>query len=176
MGAVLLAITDLGGRHVNPTLLVLNSFAAATLLVAGAAKLAVPHPLRRALRELTSRPVPVAAIRGFAAVEIVVAFALLLPVFAVGLGVLGAVFVAAGLAGHLRRSSVPCGCLGGGNHALGLRNALVGVAFLGVAVVDVASGPVLSRAAPLVAAAATILLCFWTHRLLMRRLLLRRSV
>ncbi len=165
----------------NSALLAVNALAAATLLVAAAAKLAVPQPLVRALRELTPRPVPVVGIRAFAVLEAAVAVAVLLPatraVGGAGLGGLGAVFVAAGVAGQLRRSSVPCGCLGGGNHALGLRNVGVGAAFLGVAglnLTTVAADPQLWRAAPLVAAAATVLLCLWTHRLLIRRLVLRK--
>jgi hypothetical protein len=166
------------------TLLAVNSLAAATLLVAAAAKFAVPRPLRRALHELSPRrAVPVAAVRAVAVAEFAVALALLLPWATVaagaGLGALGTAFMAAGIAGHLRRSSVPCGCLGGGSHALGLRNVVAGAVFLGVAglnVTAVASDHGPWTAAPLLAAAATILLCLYTHRVLMWRLLRARPI
>jgi hypothetical protein len=163
----------------DPALIALNSLAAAGLLVAGATKLVVPQPVRRALRELApEREIPVSAVRVFAGAEIVVAFALLLPETRVaagfGLVALGLTFAVAGVAGRVRRSTVACGCLGGGDRALGLRNVLAGAAFLGVAglnVVTVSSHPDPWNAAPLAGAAATLLFCAWTHRALMWRLL-----
>jgi hypothetical protein len=171
---------------VGPAFLIMNSLAAATLLVAGASKVVVPQPLRRALHELTPRHagiVSVGVVRAFAVAEVVIAFGVLLPwarvVAGVGLGVLGATVMVAGVAGHLGRSSVPCGCLGGGNHALGLRNVLVGAVFVGVAAINVTTvppDPGLWTAAPLAAAAATVVLCVWTHRMITWRLLRARPI
>ena len=163
----------------GPVLIALNSLSAGGLVVAGATKLVVPQPVRRALCELApGREIPVAAVKTFAVAEIVVAFALLLPSTRVaagyGLAALGLTFTLAGAAGRLRRSTVACGCLGGGDRALGPRNVLAGVAFLGVAGLNVStgsSGPDAWTVAPLAGAAATLLLCAWTHRALMWRLL-----
>jgi hypothetical protein len=190
----------------DPVLIALNSLAVGGLMVAGATKLVVPQPVRRALRELVpgdggsplrgdrpvtgrallngalaralGREIPVAAVKAFAVAEILVALGLLLPSTRVaagyGLAALGLTFTIAGAAGRLRRSTVACGCLGGGDRALGLRNVLAGVAFLGVAglnVTTVPSDPDPWAAAPLTGAAATMLLCVWTHRALMWRLL-----
>ncbi|WP_204005176.1 MauE/DoxX family redox-associated membrane protein [Virgisporangium aurantiacum] len=163
----------------DPVLIALNSLAAGGLMVAGATKLVAPQPVRRALRELvTGHEIPVAAVKAFAVAEIVVAFAVLLPstrvVAGYGLAALGLTFTIAGAAGRLRRSTVACGCLGGGDRALGLRNVLAGVAFLCVAGLNVATGssdPDGWTAAPLAGAAATLLLCALTHRALMWRLL-----
>jgi hypothetical protein len=163
----------------GPVLIALNSLVAGGLIVAGATKLVVPQPVRRAVRELVpDREIPVAAVKAFAVAEIVVAFALLLPSTRVaagyGLAALGLTFTVAGAAGRVRRSTVACGCLGGGDRALGLRNVLAGVAFLGVAGLNAlagASDPDAWVAAPIAGAAATLLLCAWTHRALLWRLL-----
>lgn len=163
----------------DPVLIALNSLAVGGLMVAGATKLVVPQPVRRALRELApGREIPVAAVKAFATAEILVALGLLLPSTRVaagyGLAALGLTFTIAGAAGRVRRSTVACGCLGGGDRALGLRNVLAGVAFLGVAglnVTTVSSDPDPWISAPLAGAAATLLLCAWTHRVLMWRLL-----
>jgi hypothetical protein len=166
----------------GPVLVTVNSLASAALLVAGATKLAVPQPVRRAVREL-SGDIPVSAVRAFAVAEMLVAFGLVLPamrVFAgMGLGVLGAVFVASGVAGRVRRSAVPCGCLGSGQHALGLRNVVAGALFLGAAGLNTVAGSTGGdpwTAAPLIAAVLTLLLCLWINRALMWRLLRPRPV
>jgi uncharacterized membrane protein len=163
-----------------------NSLASATLLTAAAAKFAVPQPLRRALHELVPDrgSIPVGVVKILAAAETLISLALLIPatraVAGVGLGALGLLFAAAGLAGYIRRSAVPCGCLGTGSRALGLRNALVGLVLLGVAGLNVvgapSSDPGLWRAAPLISAAATLVFCLWTHRRLAWRLLRTRPV
>jgi hypothetical protein len=164
----------------DPVLIALNSLAVGGLMVAGATKLVVPQPVRRALREVApGHEIPVAAVKAFAVAEILVALALLLPstrvVAGFGLAALGLTFAVAGAAGRVRRSTVACGCLGGGDRALGLRNVLAGVAFLGVAGLNVAGVPSADpdpwNAAPLAGAAATVLLCAWTHRALMWRVL-----
>jgi hypothetical protein len=163
-----------------------NSLSSATLLTAAAAKFAVPQPLRRALHELLPArgPAPVGVVRALAAAEVLVSLALLLPAARAaagfGLGALSVLFIVAGLAGHLRRSAVPCGCLGSGSHALGLRNALVGVALLGVTGLNLLAAPSSDpgpwKAAPLTATAVTLVFCLWIHRRLAWRLLRARPV
>ncbi|GAA1027628.1 hypothetical protein GCM10009557_09760 [Virgisporangium ochraceum] len=163
----------------DSALIAVNSLTAAGLIVAGTTKLVVPQPVRRALRELLpGHEVPAAAVKIFAAAELMVAITLLLPASSVaagyGLAVLGLTFAVAGLAGRARRSTVAFGYLGGGDQALGLRNVLAGVAFLGVAGLNVAavsSDPDPLNAAPLAGAASTLLLCAWTYRALMWGLL-----
>lgn len=157
---------------------------AALLANAGIAKLVVPDPARRALSELLppldgrlSRSV----IRGFAGVELAVAAALLIPALRRPAGALtvalGAVFALLGTAGLLRRSSTPCGCLGGSSQSpLGLVNVSLGgvLGLAGVLNVLRATPPPGrddAAASLLLAAIGSLALCLWLHRRLIAQLL-----
>lgn len=107
------------------------------LLRAGAAKLAVPGPAAAALSEL--RPgrgsVPAGAVRAFAAAELLVALATVVPALraaaAAAVALLGAGFALAGALGSARRSHVPCGCFGaGGTRPLGASGVWLGLLFV----------------------------------------------
>lgn len=124
----------------------LTHAAVLTLLVrAGAAKLAVPGAAAAALAELRPGrgPVPAAAVRGFAAAELLVAFGTVVPALraaaAVAVALLGAAFAAAGALGAARRSRVPCGCFGtGGTRPLGATSLALGLLFAAAGTVQTA--------------------------------------
>ena len=108
---------------------------AGTLLCAGAAKLAVPVHLGRAIRDLAPavRGQAVSLARLVGAVEVGTALALsILPLRPVGSAagvVLGVVFAASGTAAVARGVRAPCGCFGRtGERPLGVRNVVVGLA------------------------------------------------
>jgi Methylamine utilisation protein MauE len=156
-------------------LLIFNAMVAAVLLQAGLFKMATPAPLRRALAELLSsraRWMSDRAVRAGAAAEIMTAVALLVPQSrvpaGVAAGVLGATFVSAGVAGRLRRGSVPCGCLAsGGRQPLGRASILLGLAIVAVAaanILEVVQGADYAAGAPVTAALFTLLTCLWVNR------------
>jgi len=167
------------------TFVVLNSGAATVLLQAGLYKFAVPAPLRRALVELApgySGAIGDGLIRVVAAVEILVGVALLTPVTrvpaAIAASVLGAAFAALGVAGWLRRSAAPCGCLGAtGSRSLGLVNVAVGLLLILFGV----SGTVVTfpdgsyRLGPVLTALFLLLLCVWMNRGVALHLLRRKA-
>lgn len=106
------------------------------LLRAGAAKLVTPGPAAAALGELRygRRPVPLRAVRLFAAAELLVAFAGVVPALrvmaAAAVAALGCCFAAAGVLGAVRGGSVPCGCFGtGGGRPLGAASGWFGLLF-----------------------------------------------
>jgi hypothetical protein len=115
---------------------------AAALLCAGLTKLAVPAATRAALTELVPVTAGMAglAVSTLAVAESASAVALLNPASrpagAAGATLLGVLFTVAGLAGHARHATAPCGCyLSSGGPPLGTRNVVVGllVAAMGVA-------------------------------------------
>jgi hypothetical protein len=164
-----------------PTLVVVNSTAAAVLTLAAAAKLASPTYVSRAIRELTAISVPSRAVRLFALGEFTVGFCLSLPgtrsFAAVAVGALGIAFAIVGVTGKLRRATVGCGCFGVTSHRpLGLRSAVVG---LGLALVlplnhattlarDTQAHYV--RLAPAVTALASLALAMSLHRQIVNNL------
>jgi hypothetical protein len=166
-------------------LIVLNSVAAAVLLQAGLYKMAVPAPLRRALAELAPRYFGALRdrhVRVVAAVEISVGLALLAPAVrvpgAIAAAVLGVAFAVLGVAGRLRRSEAPCGCLGAGApRSLGLLNVVVGLvlAAFGVfsATATVVGGSF--RLGPVLTALFLLLLCVWMNRGVALQLLRRKA-
>lgn len=161
---------------------VLDAVTASILLIAGMAKAVSPGQLGQALAELpvVRNGVSTGAVRGLAGVEI--ATALLLPVppvrvvAAVAAGVLGLGFVGAGLAGWLGGSTTACGCFGSrGGRPLGPVNVAAGVLVIVSAAVTVrapaAADPAhYFRICVVGIALATLCLCLWTHRGLIREL------
>jgi hypothetical protein len=160
----------------------LDAVTASILLIAGMAKLVSPTQLGQALAELpfVRGQVPAGAVRTLAAVEI--AAALLLPVpatrtaAAAAAGVLGLGFVGAGLAGWLGGSTTACGCFGSrAGRPLGPVNVAAGVLVIVSAAVTAgapaAAGPAhYFRICVVGLALATLCLCLWTHRGLIREL------
>jgi hypothetical protein len=156
---------------------------ASVLLDAGLAKLASPAALAEALGELLpgAPAAPGAAVRALAAVELVAALGLLAiptrPAAAAAVAGLGGVFAAAGLAGRLRGSRAPCGCMGGGDRPLGAPNVVLGLALATAAALDLRVGaPALGAAdytawSAALTSVASLLLCVWMHRRLARSLL-----
>lgn len=163
------------------TLTVFDALAAAILINAGVTKMVVPAPLLRASAEVLAAPgwLGPPVVRGFGAIELAVAVALLvqparLPA-AIATTILGVCFATAGLAGVLRRSSVPCGCFGGSSgQPLGWANVALGVA-LAVWPVSLLVGhrttSGYSAAAVLLASIAATVLCLWLNRRLIMRIL-----
>jgi len=159
-------------------LLTANAVVASMLVNAGLLKIVSPVPLREAVAELAPRPAQLLSTRSVritAGVEVVAGLGLLFPVTrvpaAVLAGVFGLVFAAAGVAGRMRHSSVPCGCLGGSSRqTLGLASVATGAAFAAAAVVNVAVAPpaigatVYVRDAAVGTALLMLLLCLWAHR------------
>ena len=164
---------------------VLNSGASAVLLQSGLYKVAVPAPLRRALAELAPRysaAIGDSLVRVVAVVEIAVGIALLAPATrvsgAIGAAMLGLIFAGLGVAGRLRRSAAPCGCLGAaGSRSLGLFNVAVGLVLTtyGVfsATVTVTDGSF--RLGPVLTALFLLLLCMWMNRGVALHLLRRKA-
>jgi Methylamine utilisation protein MauE len=152
----------------------INGGAASLLIVAAMGKLASPEQPLLALRELLGQHRSVlttGAVRTLGLVELTAAVGLVVTatsdVAAAVVAVLGGCFVALGIAGLLRRSTVSCGCFGRRTgRPLGLAN--------------VAGGAVLSSAllwntllresadhernALLVAAGGSLAACLWVHR------------
>ena len=84
---------------------------------------------------------------------------------------LGLCFVAFGIAGTLRHSTLPCGCLGGrGTTPLGVENVVLGTVFVAdlplnvLAATSPAVGTVFSTIAISVVALTTVSLSMWSHR------------
>jgi uncharacterized membrane protein len=163
------------------------SAAAAALLVnAGVAKLVAPGALARALAEAMPRAAgePTAiAVRIFALAELLVGLALLVPAArrgaAVAVVAMGGLFAAFGMIGIARRSTIPCGCLGGtARHPLGVFNIAFGLALLLIGAIQLVSAwpsrPGTS-AAILLAAIGILCLCLWLHRRLIAELVLHRE-
>jgi hypothetical protein len=156
----------------------LNAGAATLLINAGVLKIASPDPLKDALGELArGRILPVgrSLVRVAATAEIAAAFLLLeahtrIPAtYAVAF--LGLCFVGLGIAGTMRHSTLPCGCLGGrGTTPLGVENVVLGmvlVADLPVNVLAASSptvGAVFSTIAISIVALTTVSLGMWSHR------------
>jgi hypothetical protein len=162
-------------------LLAVDALAVALLLNAAAVKAAAPGPLRRALTELApAAPVTDTTVRMFAAAETIAALALVLaPVrtaSAVAVTVLGLCFAAFGVAGRVRGTALPCGCFGRRTSApLGATNVVLGLALALVlpahAALPARDGDTASTAATAVGAAlATLALCLWMNRDLVRDL------
>lgn len=121
---------------------------AGVLLCAGTAKLAVPTHLRRAIADLLPAAERRAAwlARLVATGELGTALALSVPAtqrLGAGAGmVLGAAFVAAGVAGATRGVAAPCGCFGrSAGKPLGIHNAAVGLVLTALCAALWSSGP-----------------------------------
>jgi len=121
----------------------INGAAATVLIDAGVLKLVAPGPLQRALDELLqgAADVPQQVVRLMAVVEVTAAVLLLaLPTRTLGLSIValsGLAFVILGLAGRLRRSLLPCGCMGSrSGQPLGAANVVVGGLLVGVVLVN----------------------------------------
>lgn len=166
-------------------LLLINCAVAAVLLQAGLFKVGFPGPLRQALAEILPRHgrlVTDRAVRVIAAAEILTAVTLVgqptrVPA-GIAAGVLGVMFVSAGVAGRARSGSMPCGCLaGGGRHPLGLTSVLFGVSIAAVSVVNILAATLpqpltgYAAGAPVTAALFTLLTCLWVNRAVIVRLL-----
>jgi hypothetical protein len=149
---------------------------AAALLCAGLTKLAVPGPTRAALAELAPGLAGLAgpAVRLLALAETATAVALLTPPLrawgAVAVTLLGLVFTGAGVAGRVRRATVPCGCYGrAGGAPLGPGNILIGLlgAVLGVVLWRL-DGPAAPAGAAMLAGVTAIAVCLLTAALYRR--------
>jgi hypothetical protein len=146
----------------------------------GAAKLVVPGTLHRAVSELAplanGRLTPV-AVRGVAVTELSLAAAILVPAArtgaAVAVVVFGGVFAAFGALGLVRRSALPCGCLGGPNqHPLGSVNITLGLALAAAGFIEiVVAGRPAAASTVLLASIGSLSLCLWLHRPLIGSLL-----
>lgn len=156
-----------------------DALGSALLINAGVAKLVTPGPLERAAAEVLAVPrggIGKPVVRVLGAVEITVAVALLvlparLPA-AIACSLLGCCFVSAGIAGVLRRSSVPCGCFGGASQQpLGWANVGLGAVLAVVWPVNALVGPVTvqayTTAAVLLASMGSAIVCLWLNRRLL---------
>lgn len=159
-----------------------NALAAGVLINAGIAKMIAPGPVLRAAAEVLSAPLRADElfVRGFGAVELAVAAALLAwPArvsAAIATAMLGICFAAAGLAGILRGSSVPCGCFGGVSpKPLGWANIALGIALAAAWPVNVLAGQPAgagySLRTALLSSIASAVLCLWLNRRLITRVL-----
>jgi methylamine utilization protein MauE len=148
---------------------------AGTLLCAGAAKLAVPGHLARAIGDL----MPIVAARAvllaqlMSAVEIGAALALSVPATrdagAVAGLVLGGAFAAVGALAGVRRLGWSCGCFGRARgRPLGMRNVAVGLVVVAVSALLIGDGSGGWAAHPglpmLGTAAFAVLLAGWLYR------------
>jgi hypothetical protein len=122
-------------------------------------------------------------VRALALMELATALALLVPgtrtVAAISAAVLGAGFVAFGIAGRLERITVTCGCLGrGSGRPPGIVNVAVGVALSSTLAWNLALGlpAEYPRDALLAAAVGSLALSFCVHRALLGALLRRQVV
>jgi hypothetical protein len=164
-----------------------NAVAVAILANAGVAKLVSPMPFRRALGEVAPRignQVGRATVRLVASVELIAALGLLAFAArswaAMVVAALGSCFAVLGTIGWLRRSSVPCGCLGVENERpLGPTNVALGAALIslvplnGYASVDAHY----TIWATLLASIGSVVLCLWLKRRLVAGLLVpKRAV
>jgi hypothetical protein len=156
----------------------LNASVATLLINAGVLKIASPDPMKRALVELAgvrNLSMGRSLVRMAAVVEIAVAFLLLethtrIPaVYAVAF--LGVCFVALGIAGTVRHSTLPCGCLGGrGTTPLGVENIVLGMVLVAdfplnvVATSSLTLDGALSAITISVVALATVSLSVWSQR------------
>jgi hypothetical protein len=157
-------------------LLVMNALLSTVLLRAAAEKLASPSVTAAALREALPRfdVDRAGVIRGAAAIELVAALALAVPVLrrpdAVLLGLLGLVFAVLGAVGRLRGSRQPCGCFGASSgRPLGWSNLALGVGFIVVAGLNLARGPLsdsdtVAAGGALFAVIASVVWLFWSAR------------
>jgi len=153
---------------------VVSSGAAALLVNSGVAKLVAPDPLRLAISDLVPAlegRLPRAVVRGFAAVELLIAAGLLTPVVrgaaGIALAVLGSCFAGVGVLGLLRHSSVPCGCLGGSaRRPLGWVNIGLGAALALAGLLDATLADPSSSVidAVLVTSIAVVVVCLLLHR------------
>jgi len=164
-------------------LIVANASAASLLLNSGIAKAVSPAALRRALTEMGPAFESVAApavLRGFAAVEIVVAITILVEparmAGAAAASLLGVGFAAFGVLGLVRGGGSPCGCFGAsGQQPLGWPNVALGAMLAAAYPVNAGSGGVPESAADhttgavLLASVGSLLLCVYTNRRLVRR-------
>ena len=156
-----------------------DAVVSALLINAGVAKLVAPGPLGRAATEVLAVPRRVIGppvVRGLGVVEVIVAVALLvLPArlaAAIACSLLGCCFVAVGIVGVLRRSSVPCGCFGGASQQpLGWANIGLGAVLAVVWPVNALAGPVTAHgyttAAVLLASIGSAIVCWWLNRRLL---------
>ena len=159
----------------------LGAVLAGTLLCAGAAKMAVPVHLGRALGGLLPAlgPRAVRLVRAVAAAEIATAVALSVPaargIGATAAAVLGAAFAIVGGVAAGRRTDSPCGCFGRARgNPLGVRNVVFGLAVVAGAALlltDRSGGWSDHDGLPALAAAAvTLLLAGWLYRDMIRDL------
>jgi hypothetical protein len=157
--------------------------AAAVLIAAGAGKLAIPGPLRRAVAEVfpaSGRRVTSVVVRAFGAVEIAVAAGMLAgPVrlmSAIAAAALGACFAVLGVLGLARGARLPCGCFGAASqHPLGWVSITLGAALLapwpvlaGHGFAGRVPGVGYSTAAVLLTSIGVVLLCLMQNRRLIR--------
>jgi len=116
--------------------------AAAVLLVAAAAKLAVPREITATLTALGLRPVAVLRVAlplAELAAAVALAVAPAAPATRIGLGAMGLAFAAVGLRVHRRGEVVACACFGGRHgRALGLRQVAALPAWAAAAVLPAA--------------------------------------
>jgi hypothetical protein len=178
----------------NGWILAIAAAAATTLLInAGIAKLVAPDTLVQALTEAmplrgrrpgeSSTRRLAALVRMFALAELLVATALLIPAARRGTAfavlAMGALFLAFGVVGIVRRSTLPCGCLGGTTrHALGVFNIAFGLVLMLIGAIELASALPSrpgSAGAVLLAAIGTLSLCLWLHRPVITELVFARD-
>jgi hypothetical protein len=114
-----------------------NALVAAALLLASFAKVVSPAILGRSLMLLTNRESlsKAAFVRTVGIVEAAVAAGLMLPASRViasrALGLLGLVFIVAGILGKIRHVKEPCGCFGAiSDKPFGWSNVLFGMLFV----------------------------------------------
>lgn len=128
---------------------------AVTLVVAGAAKLAVPREIVATLTALRSPAVPVVRVvlpLGEIGLAVAVATAPTSPATAAAVCALGAAFALVGLSVHLRGDAVACACFGGRQgRRLGLRQVAVLPAWIAAAVLPWVLGSPVSGADGLLA-------------------------
>ncbi|HEX4728494.1 MAG TPA: MauE/DoxX family redox-associated membrane protein [Jatrophihabitans sp.] len=156
-----------------------NAVAAAILLFAASAKLVAPDVLGRSLLRLTGRPALAgrAPVRAIGLLELALALGLLVepvrqPASALVL-LLGLAFIAAGIAGRIRKVEEPCGCFGAqSRQPMGYQNIVLGLLVGLVGTANLATAQALSQhgrtAAPILAAALLCGICIVTGRSVLR--------
>ncbi|MEV8516508.1 MauE/DoxX family redox-associated membrane protein [Dactylosporangium sp. NPDC051484] len=157
-------------------LLAVNALLSTVLVRAAAEKLANPSVTAAALREALPQfgLDGSGVVRGAAAIELVAALALAVPVLrrpdAVLVGLLGLVFAVLGAVGQLRGSRQPCGCFGASSaRPLGWSNLALGAGFVAAAGFNLARGPVpdpdtVAAGGALLAVIASAGWLFWSAR------------
>ena len=145
-----------------------NALAASVFLNAGLGKLVAPERTVRALGELRIVTHP-AVVRGFAAAEVAVAFALTVSRVpaAIMAGLFGLCFAGLGVLGLRRRGAAPCGCLGGSSRLpLGWANVGIGLALVAVYPINAVAGEPSAYVlgAVLCTAVGASALCLWLNR------------